>query len=973
MARSADDDSRPSRPAGKRDDDRSETAAPDISFSFGPFRLFPSRQLLLRDDIKVPLGSRAFEILLALVEQAGQLVAKDSLEARAWPGMVVEDSNVRAQIAALRRVLATGPAGERYVVSVPGRGYRFVAPVLRSAGAAVPAKTIQAVNNLPRRLTRLIGRADIVAAVSGRLRRGRFVTIVGPGGIGKTSVALAIADRLTASYQDGTWFVDLAPVGDPNVVPSALASVLGIAIRSENPYPALTGWLRDKQMLLVLDTCEHVVPATAELAETVLKAAPGVHVLATSREPLHAEGERVQHLPPLETPPSAAGLTADEGLAYSAIQLFVERVSVGAERYELSDADTPFAAQICRKLDGIALAIELAAGRVGSFGVPGVAARLDHQFQLLTRGSPTSLPRHRTLQATLDWSHHLLSKTEQIVMRRLAVFAGRFNLVAARAVAGDDGIAALAVDESVADLVDKSLVSADLAGTIVQYRLSDTGRAYALDRLRDSGELALLARRHALHQLKLLEGATRDWDTKLLAEWLSSYAGQIDDLRSALDWAFSPQGEPPLGVALTIAAVPLWFEMSLMTECSVRAERALTALEHSAGRDEPLRMQLHAAFGWSRGFTMGAAGEVGAAWSTTLELAETLGDTDYALRALWGLSSISANRGQFADALAYAERFCWFARHSADANDPLLGDRLMAVALYFLGELSAARQHLERMLAGYVTPTRRSQVVRFQFDQLVAAQTTLAQLLWLQGCPDQALDCVAMMIERAVSIDHPFTLCNALSQAACQIALRSGDLAAAEHYITMLRQAAADSADLWHARTGCFEGELLIRRGDLASGVAQLRVSVDWLRHDGFVRYLPGILATLAEAWSEAGDLPQAMATIDEALDRSARGGERWYDPELLRVKGILTAQAGAPDLAADYFLKSVAVARRQGALGWELRTAISLARLLRDQGRTGEAYALLLPVHSRFGEGHTTGDLKLAASLLDELARRRS
>jgi DNA-binding winged helix-turn-helix (wHTH) protein len=421
------EDPRPSASTKEGDGKRLTPAFPETSFSFGPFRLLPRQHLLLQDDKPVSLGSRAFEILIALVEHAGEMLDKGALEARAWPGLAVEESNLRAQITALRRVLAQGGTGESYVVTVPGRGYRFVAPVARSAREAVQAQVAHRRHNLPGRLTRPIGRAEVIAMVSSRLQRRRFITIIGPAGIGKTTVALAVADKLMASYQDGAWFVDLAPVSDPSLVASALASLLGVGVRSDDPFPALTSFVCDKSMLLLFDTCEHVVQASARLAEELLKAAPNVHILATSRVPLRAEDERMQRLSPLETAPPSAALTATEALAYPAVHLFVERASASANGYELIDADAPLVAQICRKLDGIALAIELAAGRVGAFGVRGVAARLGNRFQLLTHGRSTALPRHQTLRAALDWSYELLSEAERVVMRRLGVICGAIH------------------------------------------------------------------------------------------------------------------------------------------------------------------------------------------------------------------------------------------------------------------------------------------------------------------------------------------------------------------------------------------------------------------------------------------------------------------------------------------------------------------------------------------------------------------
>src|SRR5262249_34527562 len=458
-------------------------ASTDHAISFGPFRLLPSQQVLLEDGKPVRLGSRALDILIALAERPSEIVSKDELIARVWPNTFVEEGNLRVHVAALRRALGDGQAGRRYVANIPGRGYRFVAPISLSAeqqSEAPPPSRAMLTHDLPAPPTAMLGRDDIVDKLISELPQRRFITLVGPGGIGKTTVALAVADRSTALYPDGVRFVDLAPLTDPLLVPSALALVLGLAIRSDNPIPGLVDSLRDREMLIVLDSCDHVIDAAALLAEEVLRAAPGVHLLATSREAMRAEGERVQRLGPLGVPAATADLTAAEALAYPAVQLFVERASESLDTFELTDANAAVVADVCRRLDGIALAIELAAGRVNAFGVPGLAALLNDRFRLLAGGRRTALPRHQTLSATLDWSYEHLPETERVVLRRLAVCAGGFTLAAAQAIAAGTDIDAGTIDELVANLVAKSLVTADIGDGGVHHRLLETTPAYGV-------------------------------------------------------------------------------------------------------------------------------------------------------------------------------------------------------------------------------------------------------------------------------------------------------------------------------------------------------------------------------------------------------------------------------------------------------------------------------------------------------------
>jgi predicted ATPase/DNA-binding winged helix-turn-helix (wHTH) protein len=457
------------------------------AIGFGPFRLLPTRRLLLAGDQPVRIGSRAMDLLIALVERPGALIGKDELLARAWPNLFVEEGNLKVQIAGLRRALGDDRGSHRYLVTIPGRGYRFVAPVTRTQAPSPPATALR-VHNLPARVTRMIDRTDSVRALAAQLPRRRLITIVGPGGIGKTTVALAVAETLIDACEHGARFVDLAQVSDPLAVPGALAAALGLEPDPQAPLARLIAALADQRLLLVLDNCEHVIEAAEALAARVLRGAPGVRILATSREPLRAEGERVHRLSPLASPPAAAGLSAAAALGFPAVQLFVERAAATLGQFELADQDAPIVAGICRRLDGIPLAIELAAARIDAFGVRGLAAQLDDMLRLLTGGRRPAPARQQSLRAALDWGHGLLPERERVVLRRLALFGGGFTLEAATTVAASAGISAAQVVEGIANLVAKSLLTADHGGAAPCYRLLATTRALALEKLTAAGE-----------------------------------------------------------------------------------------------------------------------------------------------------------------------------------------------------------------------------------------------------------------------------------------------------------------------------------------------------------------------------------------------------------------------------------------------------------------------------------------------------
>jgi predicted ATPase len=943
-------------------------------FLFGPFRLLPARRLLLEGSKPVRLGSRAMDILTILVAQPGQFVNRDELIARVWPDTSVDEAALRVHISALRKTLGDGHSGLRFIANAPRRGYSFVAPV--ASEHAEPNATLPAAaqslhgNDIAASLTSVIGRDTVIATLSEQLLQRRLLTVLGPGGIGKTTVAAAVAEHVRGAFADGAWFLELASLQIPDLVIPTIGTILGIPQSDTNPLAALITWLRDRQALLVFDNCEQVIDEVAKLAETIIQSAPRVCILATSREPMRAKGEMRHRLAPLACPSPSDNVVPTDMLQYPAVQLFVERAAA-AKGDVIPENDLPHIVEICRRLDGVPLALELVAAHVGVLSVQEIAARLDDRLALQNRGRRTAAPRHRTLRATLDWSHDLLPPPEQIILRRLAVFQGHCTMQSINAVVADQDLAPMQVANGVANLVDESLVAVDIGGDFARYHLLETTRVYALEKLQRSGEHTQLHIRHARHFHQLVmraesaplpqAGGEGPIDPSLLAA----------NLRSALDWAFSPEGDSAIGIELTTALTSFWVRISAMSECRRYVERALAALRSQPQPDARTEMILNAALGASLIYTTGPVPETLAGWSRTLQLAEMLGDVDYQLRALRGLWSHRMNAGDYRIALSLANDFCDLARRQADTQTLRAGDRMAALILHYLGEQSEARRRIEWSASDDAIARQSLPPARFMLDQSVAAQALLSRILWLQGFSDQARRMAEHAVRRSQSAGHAISQCHALAQAACPVSLWTGDLIAADSHVTMLIDLASQNAlEGWIARGKCFRGVLLIRRGEFAEGVAGLQSALGELRTGGSTAEYPAFQATLAHGLAQLGKAQDAQTIVEDAMRWSESTGELWCVAELLRVKAEILQSVGAPpESVEDCFRSSLDIASQQGALSYALRAATDLARFLSEQNRFAEARGLLAPIIDSFTEGFGTTDMKAARQLLGNLA----
>ncbi|WMT78176.1 winged helix-turn-helix domain-containing protein [Bradyrhizobium sp. Ash2021] len=468
------------------------------NLQFGPFELSSSERVLRREGEALPLGSRALDLLIYLAERPGEVIAKQELIDHVWSDVTVEEGSIRVNVAAIRKALGDGQFGNRYIANIRGRGYSFVGPVGSLAGGTESRNAkFRHQGSLPVRPLMMIGRETVVSEVSDKLRNERFVTLVGPGGIGKTTVALAVGHAAAEEFGGKVHFVDLGSLTDPRHVVGAVATSLGLALKSRDPGLELVDLVRSQKLLIILDSSEHVIEAVALIAEQLYQETEQVYLLTTSRELLKVEGEHCCRVLPLDFPTDGSEQTANAVLRYPAVQLFVRRVAARTGSVVLTDEEAPFVAEMCRKLDGMPLAIELAAGQVAALGLKNTVSRLVSRLELLKLSHRTTVPRHRTLRATLDWSYDLLSDGERILLRRIAPFVSHFTLEDARSVAGELGAGTGEIFDAIAGLVEKSLIATRIDEAQAQYRLLDMTRAYALEKLEEHAEVDVVFRRHA--------------------------------------------------------------------------------------------------------------------------------------------------------------------------------------------------------------------------------------------------------------------------------------------------------------------------------------------------------------------------------------------------------------------------------------------------------------------------------------------
>jgi len=913
----------------------------------GNLAILPERREVYSDGELVVLGARALDVLFVLLGANGALVTKSELLREVWPTTVVEDNNLHVHVSTLRRLLGDN---RKLLVSVSGRGYRLLRPdgsedvarADRHSAWAAPEETSRT-SGSP-----LFGREQCLTKIIESLELHSVVTLVGAGGIGKTSLAREVGRLSAEKYPGGVWTVELAHQTSLDSIPAAVASAMGFAVPQDaRATEAIFSLIGHRPTLLILDNCEHLIDAAAAFVHCLSRSNTSWKVLATSRESLRIPEERPYHVDPLDVPENEqSGLSI---LELSAVQLFLARARAVSPQFGSDIGSLALVGEVCKRLDGIPLAIELAASRAAVLGINVLAENIDARIQTLTGGQRDALPRHQTLKATFDWSYNLLSRFERVVLNRLAVLRGDFSLSDACAIAGAEEFPDDKISEAILALVNKSLISLDTAKPQCPYKLLETTRSYALQRLTDDGERSLAEHRRAAYLCRKFKHIQDVSGAKGVEESLTEIFRRFENFRAALDWSFSPSGNAVIGRELAELIVPRLFDLSLVRECASRALQALNSFTEGTTQSAECGTVLRLLSAYASGlvYVKGPCPETLQTWMRVRDLAVCQQEPWFETRALWGEWNWHQYGGSPRNALRDAKRFQALANRHSNEPHQILAHRLIGIAMHYCGNHLEAHARLKRMLARYIHPKHGRDVVGVGVNHRLVAQATVIRILLVTGGIDEACRLCISTLDEVNRYGHGMTTAYVLVESAIPLSFFTNDTKLLRSAIAQLHDISVRFGfEIWRICGQCFsflaalmdeyDDQLAVR---FEQSIAEMRVT-------GYLAPLTLLHGMMATVFERAGKDDCALKLITCSLQHCEDTGEYWYYPELFRIKadilGKIESLQYAPKEAESLLLSAMSLARKQGARFFELRAAVSLAKLYRAHGSEGKATAVL-------------------------------
>ncbi|PKA43634.1 hypothetical protein CWR43_11870 [Rhizobium sullae] len=916
-------------------------------FTFGPFELDPMRLELRRDGVRLNVGARACRVLVALVERSGQVVTQQELLAAGWSGLHVADVNLRVHIVALRKALSGGADGTFDITTVPREGYVFAGPVSPiGAAMSTPPPLSHAI---PRQLTTLFGRGEALARLGDAVAQHRIVTIVGPGGIGKTALALAAIAEHADNAGTECVFVDLSTSVSSLHIETRLFEALELDGSPNDVSTYIERALSRRTILLVLDNCEHVIGHVAALVASLTSRTGGVSILATSREPLRVPGERIFPLEPLDCPPEGAVLTGRSAMAYAAIQMFAEAAGRRSLAFAVDDANASLLGEVCRRLDGSPLAIELAAATSDTMTISELARRLDDRFNVLTRGARTALPKHRTLQAAVDWSYDALSAEEALVMRRLGVFPARFAAEDARSIVADETLSGDGVHHALANLAAKSLLTVDFSGENASFRFLETMRVYARLKLLESEDAAAAYARFMDHTLRRL-GAINQLEASK-EDIRRRHAIILDDWRAAHDWSVRSRD---WHTALRLMAGAIGFSQSL----NVRVEYVHRAIETL--RMIPRDLQIEDAL-WLEMRVCGHAAQmlldtqppdppnfidcIGSIALRALELSKRLNAPDHQMSALVTLTIGALTGANVEDLESYGAGVFELAQRLKDSDSFRTAHYLNGYTKYYRSEFGAAVRDCDRALdlAAQAQPG-----TSIAFDHVPSVRVLRSRALWIRGEFVSGLDEMDEAHRIALDGGHVPTVAWVAWCGLC-VYLWAGLIEKAAESAKLHEQLAREYRNPGWSRYVPSAHEALerLRDGRRSFDTAP----IDWMPH------VP----------SHADMMTSIHCGFHRPVDlhRIESAPQHWCASEHFRGAGEHHLTAGRMIEAETFISRALSISQSRAAAAWEIRATLSLARLRVRQQQSSAVRALLEPLVERFPQFDGNADLAYATDIL--------